>query len=369
MRTSRCHKQLGEMTSRSRTDSDLEWSRSRDLLTWGMGNLSAAGLIRPDLSSNSLSDPIATNSRWASSPMSIMEPHNSGYPTPSPVLNGNYNLSYPPYPPRVPSTRLSAIPPIVSGHGYHLTAMAQSQPQFQATGSGIYTRPPLSPRFTGSPTTTAATTAGIATPGGAPGRTMMRHMPIIGTTVTDNQPGSYYGEHRRLFGYKPSLSVMPTVTSRSKGKGPKSAKATQPSRLTIWKKEVMCLRCKDAKKVPDTVEKIALGKIGLTVKEVKFDLDGDLWHFDSMVKGAFPELYFTGGYTLMRPSGSKNLAVIDPPKGGFNVRYIKDILQNARLYIRPLQNNIDDDLLKQADGEECEQQKVKLYADMHACML
>ena len=201
--------------------------------------------------------------------------------------------------------------------------------------------------------------------------------------TSEEHKGSYYLEHRRLFGgyrgghggYQPSSSVSTryrgsapfttryvkptTAASSGKGKGSKRMVSKSNSRLIFWKKEVVCLRSKNDCTVPNVSEKIALAKLGLQVKEVKFDLDGDFFHLDAVLKTEYPELTYTGGYCLMRPlSNSRDLTVIDPPKGGFTVRYLEDILRSARLYVRPLQADIKDDKL----DDEADQSQVQLYS-------
>ena len=60
---------------------------------------------------------------------------------------------------------------------------------------------------------------------------------------------------------------------------------------------------------------MALGAMGLTPKEISFDMDGDGFHIDAMLKQVFPVLQYTGGYTLLRPhTNSRDLIVIEPPK-------------------------------------------------------
>ena len=123
----------------------------------------------------------------------------------------------------------------------------------------------------------------------------------------------------------------------------------------------MCLRSKDAVKIPDVQEKIALAKLGLTVKEVKFDIDGDAWHFNAIMKEAFPELQSTGGYSLLRVGTANNLIVIDPPKGGFNIRYLKDIVQSAWLYVRPLQSDIQPGGDMESEGKDLKENEDEVY--------
>ena len=48
-----------------------------------------------------------------------------------------------------------------------------------------------------------------------------------------------------------------------------------------------------------------------------------------------------GGYTLLRlAENSHNMVEIEGPDGGMTVSFLKDILNQAKLYIRPLQKDI-----------------------------
>ena len=51
-----------------------------------------------------------------------------------------------------------------------------------------------------------------------------------------------------------------------------------------------------------------------------------------------------GGYTLLRlAENSHNMVEIEGPDGGMTVSFLKDILNRAKLYIRPLQKNISEE--------------------------
>ena len=85
-----------------------------------------------------------------------------------------------------------------------------------------------------------------------------------------------------------------------------------------------------------------LAQMGLGFKELKFDMEGDAFEIHSTLIVAYPELEDCGGYSLLRlGSGSSELVTIDPPKGGLNVRYLRDILKTAKLFVRPIQKDIE----------------------------
>ena len=71
-----------------------------------------------------------------------------------------------------------------------------------------------------------------------------------------------------------------------------------------------------------------LAKAGLGWKELTFDSDGDALHIHHVINDGFQQLEKTGGYTLLRlANNSSTLLEIEPPKGGMNVKYLRDILK------------------------------------------
>ena len=57
---------------------------------------------------------------------------------------------------------------------------------------------------------------------------------------------------------------------------------TRACASNTWKKkETVCLCFKDQTKVPDCIEKTELARIGLGVKQLSFDSDGDALHIHS----------------------------------------------------------------------------------------
>lgn len=90
-----------------------------------------------------------------------------------------------------------------------------------------------------------------------------------------------------------------------------------------------------------------LAKMGLGLKEVVFDSDGDADHVHDILMASCPVLRNCGGYTLLRlGGGSRSLVEIEGPETGITVAYLKDILNQAKLYIRPLQCDISDEDMK-----------------------
>ena len=144
-------------------------------------------------------------------------------------------------------------------------------------------------------------------------------------------------EHKRLFGFQPSKQY----TKSYKGKGP-ATRLGMSKRHLLWKKKSFCLAdCQQTLK-PTPQEKISLAKMGLETKCLVFSLEGNVHHVHSVIMKEWPVLENCGGYTLLRlAENSHSLVEIEPPLSGhINVQFLKAILNNAILYIRPLQRSI-----------------------------
>ena len=88
--------------------------------------------------------------------------------------------------------------------------------------------------------------------------------------------------------------------------------------------------------------------MGLGLKEVTFKNDGDGEHIHRTILNAFPVLDGCGGYTLLRlAENSHNMVEIEGPDSGLTVTYLKDILNHAKLYLRPLQKDITHEAMKE----------------------
>ena len=146
-------------------------------------------------------------------------------------------------------------------------------------------------------------------------------------------------EHKRLFGFKPSRSKARGKKGRLEKRGP-----------ILWKKECICLRDSQEDWKPGSEEKIELARMGLGLKSLKFESDGNAQHVHDVIMQQFPVLETSGGYTLLRlAENSHTMVEIEGTDSGTSVHFLKDILNQAKLYIRPLQKDIT-------------QEDVKLYA-------
>lgn len=134
-------------------------------------------------------------------------------------------------------------------------------------------------------------------------------------------------EGQRLFGFNPN-------NSRKRRKG--EADGTVPKRKKpMWSRDCICLNSHYQDWIPTVQEKISLSSHGLGLKRITFQQDGDGQHIQEMITNAFPKL--NSEFNLLRAGSGqscKQLLVIGPPSG-MTVPYLKDIVGQAKLYIRP----------------------------------
>lgn len=83
--------------------------------------------------------------------------------------------------------------------------------------------------------------------------------------------------------------------------------------------------------------KAKLNLAGLGDKKISIFLHGDAEEID------YPKLAEGGGCELLRCSdkGGRELVVIDMPAAGYTPQYLQSVVSSAKIYIRPLQKNLD----------------------------
>lgn len=56
----------------------------------------------------------------------------------------------------------------------------------------------------------------------------------------------------------------------------------------------------------------------------------------------YPKLAYAGGYELLcQGHGGRQLEEIPSPRQGCTTEFLKSVLHNAKMYIRPIQKNLD----------------------------
>ncbi|KAA0724023.1 hypothetical protein E1301_Tti019930 [Triplophysa tibetana] len=122
-------------------------------------------------------------------------------------------------------------------------------------------------------------------------------------------------------------------------------RCTTAKRRSSYTRSYFCLDNIDQIVVPTREEKEKLNAAGLGENRITFIGDEKCAEeFKRHILTAYPKLNGCGGFELLRLSGmtrSKKLSVLPCPSTGYTIRFIKDHIKNALIYIRPMQKNID----------------------------
>ncbi len=87
--------------------------------------------------------------------------------------------------------------------------------------------------------------------------------------------------------------------------------------------------------------------MGLGLKELQFGAEDDAAQIHQMILSKYPPLEAAGGYSLLRLSDTSRVLVeVEIPEGGLTIPYLKDIVRQAKLYIHPLQCDIQTEDIK-----------------------
>ena len=95
--------------------------------------------------------------------------------------------------------------------------------------------------------------------------------------------------------------------------------------------------------VPNQQMRAKLSLAGLGEKKISIFLHGDAEDIHHEFIHNFLKLARGGGYDLLRCSdrGGRELILIDRPKSGYTPQYLKSVVCSAKIYIRPLQKDLD----------------------------
>ena len=99
---------------------------------------------------------------------------------------------------------------------------------------------------------------------------------------------------------------------------------------------VFCLGRKDTKNVPGTEEKVELFLAGLGEKRVTFI--ETLWENYPILKDIKFDVF-------RAERNAKEMVFIQPPPTGYSAIYLKTIINQGRLYVRPQMNLMKDDVV------------------------
>ena len=174
---------------------------------------------------------------------------------------------------------------------------------------------------------------------------------------------SIFAEHQRLFGnaavrtnprvnqiaaalrFRP-LSSGTALSTATTGK--KRAKKTAGgfgfrTKRNQWTHKFCCLAEKDACRIPSVEDKLKLRAAGLGEREITLDRGWSASLLHEKLSETYPKLRDGGGYEFLRTDGRSTTRLVLIPGSkteGYSVQYLKDNLNQATAYIRPLQNDL-----------------------------
>ncbi len=160
--------------------------------------------------------------------------------------------------------------------------------------------------------------------------------------VLSNRPRMYALPNRRGesstsgFSRSQNSKIRPTWMQQNK-------KKTKKVKLSMWEHEFVCLADCNKSSPPTTMERVDLIRAGLGPKKIPFFVDGEAFDFHDELLLGFPKLAKGGGYELLRtlPSNSREFFVIPPDGAGYTVKYLKPIVNQAKVFVRPMQKDLD----------------------------
>ena len=112
--------------------------------------------------------------------------------------------------------------------------------------------------------------------------------------------------------------------------------------MVMWQHDFLSLANIDQVSPPSPMERAKLMQAGLGLKSLSFpDCCGSDYFHQELID-AFPRLQEAGGYELLRTGnrGNNYLDIIPVPSKGYSVVYLKGIVGQAKVYIRPLQQGL-----------------------------
>ena len=113
----------------------------------------------------------------------------------------------------------------------------------------------------------------------------------------------------------------------------------------------MCVRLHNQTWILTTEDRIQLGRIGLGLKKLMFDVEGDAQHIHQVIIAAYPVLSECGGYSLMRLAENSRVLIRIAASNDYPI--LQDILWQAKL---PLQMDISFEVAKRC----CSPQEVSI---------
>ena len=150
-------------------------------------------------------------------------------------------------------------------------------------------------------------------------------------------------EHKKLFAaYSQTPAQRNTYSSTSKGKG-------KGKRVLTCTLKFFCLSRTDASKPPTAVrDRTVLINAGLGDASIQFKAEASSVECHQEIVSSFPKLLETG-YELLLYQRGEDATLYNIP-APYTAQRMRDAAGNAKIYIRPLQKDLDESVLEEPSG-------------------
>ena len=112
-------------------------------------------------------------------------------------------------------------------------------------------------------------------------------------------------------------------------------------KLKLWSHTFVCLADPEREEIPNGKERAQLQLAGLGEKVLSLTWYGDADDLHHELIMEYPKLAFGGGYELLRQGQGRQLEEIPLPRQGYTTEFLKSVVHNAKIYIRPIQKFLD----------------------------
>ncbi|XP_006813139.2 uncharacterized protein LOC102800801, partial [Saccoglossus kowalevskii] len=114
------------------------------------------------------------------------------------------------------------------------------------------------------------------------------------------------------------------------------------SAAPTWTHDFVCVGSTDYDWCPSPKQRSDLSKIGLGERKIRIPIGSTSAQVHEQLLDEFPKLSEGGGYEICRAfHGSRRMVPISCPSEGYSQPFLKAEAGQAKLYIRPLQNNLE----------------------------
>ena len=134
-----------------------------------------------------------------------------------------------------------------------------------------------------------------------------------------------------------------SYTGLKRRRKPEPKRPAKKRRVPTWTHTFICCSATDQEQVPDANDRAKLQLAGLGEKRITFPQDANGRYFADTLVSVYPKLQGGGGFELMRTaeSGGKDLQEIPVPEAGYSVEYVRAVVHSAKVFIRPIQADLD----------------------------